>query len=147
MNTERFEMPIYCAIILRKGNQVLLMQRSESVILGGYQAFPGGGVDGSETITGATIRESYEELGIVVQEKDLKFIHVLHVRSKFDKEYIAFFFQADHWTGEPAVMEPEKCDVLAWFDIGNLPEDIVYSHKQAIDMMEQNKQFSEFGWI
>lgn len=146
MSSERFKMQVYCVIILRKDNQVLLIKRSKSVILGGLYAFPGGGVDGLESVTVATIRESYEELGIVLNEEDLKFMCVLHVQTELQKEYVAFFFQAMQWVGQPSIMEPEKCDDLAWFDLNDLPKNMVPSHQLAVAMMNKNEQFYEFGW-
>ena len=146
MATDRFLMPVYCAVILRKGQSVLLMKRGQSVIFGGYYGLPGGGVDGFESVTAATIREIYEELGVVVQEKDLHFMNVQHVKTERNTEYVVFFFQATQWVGQLAIMEPEKCDELMWFDIDALPANLVPSHQQAFALVEESKPFGAFGW-
>ena len=35
------------------------------------------------------------------------------------------FFKADTYTGNPTIMEPDKCDDLQWFNLDNLPKDTV----------------------
>ncbi len=145
-NSKRFKMPIYVVIILRKEDKILLMKRSQSVINGGLYAFAGGGVDGSETLIDATIRESLEELGIAIQPQDLNFVHTMHVKTETNGEYIGFYFQTSTWTGEPSIMEPDKCDELAWFTHDNLPHPMIESHKHALNMIDKKIVFSEFGW-
>jgi 8-oxo-dGTP diphosphatase len=146
MSTERFHMSVYVGIILRKGNQILLMKRSKSVINGGLYAFPGGGVDGLETLTTATIRESREELGVIIDAKNLKFVHALHVKTEKNVEYVAFFYENTTWLGPPCIMEPDKCDELAWFNLNELPKPMTQTHMQVLTMVDQNKFLSEFGW-
>lgn len=145
MITQRFAMLVYVGIILRKGNQILLMKRSQSIINGGLYAFPGGGVDGSETIAAATIRESYEELGITINTTDLKFAHAIHVKTDKNIEYIAFYYEATEWQGNPSIMEPDKCDELSWFDCDKLPSPMLATNEQALNMIKQNITLSEFG--
>ena len=83
IHSERFKMPVYVVIIVRQEeNKILLMKRSKSVINGGLYAFPGGGVDGSETLMNAIIRESKEELGIILAEEYVNFVHTMHVKTE-----------------------------------------------------------------
>ncbi len=146
MSKERFKITPFAGLILRKGDKVLLMKRAASAISGGYYAFPGGGVDGEETIRAATIREAQEELGVQIHEEDLEFVHVMHVRMENGQEYINFYFETRSWKGELRVMEPHKCDGVAWFSINDLPETIMQTHKQVIEMIKNDQGFSEFGW-
>ncbi len=143
---ERFKMTVYVIIIIRQENKILLMKRSQSVINGGLYAFPGGGVDGSETLMNAIIRESKEELGIILAEEHVKFVHTMHVKTENNGEYIAFYFETSTWIGQPSIMEPDKCDELAWFDRDALPQPIINTHQHALDMIDQKIVFSEFGW-
>lgn len=146
MSKERFKITPFSAVILRKDNKILLMKRASSAISGGFYAFPGGGIDGAETITTATVREAQEEIGITLDPKDLKFVHALHVMMENGQEYINFFFQSTKWEGEPKVIEPHKCDGVAWFDIDQLPESIMPTHKHVVNLISKNIGFSEFGW-
>lgn len=55
------------AAILRKGNHVLIAQRPEKGLLAGLWEFPGGKVQGNETLSEALQREIREELAISIQ--------------------------------------------------------------------------------
>jgi len=146
MLQERFKITPFSAVILRKGQKILLMKRCKTALSGGFYAFPGGGIDGVETIPDATIREAQEELGIKLEKKNLKFVHVLHVKTDAGQEYVNFFFEATEWEGDPKVMEPHKCDEIAWFDLNNLPQSTMPTHKYVIEMVHKNSAFGEYGW-
>ena len=146
MSAQRFTMPIYVAVFLQKDNQILLIKRSKSIICGGLYAMPGGGVDGLETLADAAIREAHEELGIIIDKKNLQFMHVQHVKRENNAEFIAFFFHTTQWTHEPAIMEPDKCDEVNWFSIDQLPQPMETSHQLALELMQQHIDFSQLGW-
>lgn len=145
MNTKRFGMEVYTTIILRKDQQVLIMKRNINLTLGGYYAFPGGGVDGSEPISNAAVREAYEELGVIINPEDLSFVHVTHVKTEHNTEYINFFFQTSVWQGTPSIMEPDKCDELIWCNVHELPAMLAQSHAVAL-LHTDNRQITEIGW-
>ena len=146
MKKARFTLSIFSTIILRKNEQILLMKRPEQALSGGLYAFPGGGMDGKETVTTATIREASEELGITITPRDLHFMHVMHIKTDSSSEYINFFFETDVWTGTPSIMEPDKCDELTWFDTDDLPEPIMPTHKKVLELMSKKIYFSEYWW-
>ncbi|NBQ16864.1 NUDIX domain-containing protein [bacterium] len=146
MVKERFKITPYSAIILRKDQKVLLIKRATNLVSGGFYAFPGGGVDGQESITSATVREAYEEIGIKVLQENLRFVNVLHVKTDLNHEFLNFFFEVTQWEKEPQNKEPDKCDGFSWFDLNNLPDTILPSHKYVLEMMAQGIYFGEFGW-
>ena len=43
-------------------------------------------------------------------------------------------------------MEPDKCSELSWYDINNLPENIIPCVKKAIENYQNNIMFDNFGW-
>ena len=53
---------------------------------------------------------------------------------------------ADSWNGEVINKEPHKCDDLAWFDIGHLPDTVIPYIRQAIDGILGGVCYSEYGW-
>ena len=144
--TQRFTLPLFTSVILCKNSQVLLLKRNKHKVCGGFYAFPGGGVDGDEPVTAATTREAQEEVGILIDQKDLKFVHVFHFTREKDVEYVNFFFQVDVWQGDVYNKEPDKCDEISWFDFDNLPENMLPSHRHVLAMIKKNVQFSEYGW-
>ncbi len=149
MEKERFKLTPYVSLVLRKGNDILLLRRYNTGYDDGLFTCASGGVDGNESITQATIRESYEELGIKVEAEDLRVVHVLHIKrvdQKEGNEYLHFFLEASKYEGEPKVMEPNKCDKVDWFAIDALPENIMPSVKDVLKSIEKNIFYSELGW-
>lgn len=128
-----------------KNGQVLLLRRFNTAWESGKYSLIAGHLDGNETVTDAMIRETKEEAGIDVTPKDLKMVHSMH-RKAPDFEYLEFFFTVDKWQGEPMIMEPDKCDDLSWFDLDDLPENLLEYVKQAIDKYRANIPFSGYGF-
>ncbi len=68
-------------VILKKDNQVLLIKRVDNAKwYPGCYAFPGGKIDGNETVLFAAMREVKEELGVTLNPEGLSVIHVCHYR-------------------------------------------------------------------
>ncbi|MGZ6250991.1 MAG: NUDIX domain-containing protein [Candidatus Chromulinivorax sp.] len=146
MSQQRFKIPFFTNIIVRSEDKVLLVKRKDNQICGGFYAFAGGGVDGKEPVTVAAAREAFEELGILIDPKELKFVHVYHFFRPADTEYINFFFEVREWQGQIENKEPEKCDEVVWFDLNHLPDKLLPGHAQVIQMLAKKQVFSEFGW-
>lgn len=90
------------------------------------------------------VRECKEEVGIDVKIEDLTFVHVSH-RSilSLDKIYFDVYFIINKYDGVPSIMEPDKCSELDWFDIDNLPHDIIELRRVAIEAFKSKKYYSE----
>lgn len=88
------------------------------------------------------VREVKEEIGVDLELDDLKLIHVMNRKIPND-ERLDFFFSTKKWLGEPKIMETDKCDDLSWFELDNLPENIVPYIKQAIDSIVNNIIYTE----
>jgi hypothetical protein len=43
-------------------------------------------------------------------------------------------------------MESQKCDDLSWFEINNLPENIIPYIKRAIENYKCGIKFDTYGW-
>ena len=65
---------------------------------------------------------------------------------KANDERVDFFITAKKWKGEPKNMEPHKCDDLRWFELDNLPENIIPYIKQAIGNIKNKIFYSEHGF-
>ena len=46
-------------------------------------------------------------------------------------ERVDYFFTATAWSGEPRIVEPEKCADLRWFPLDGLPDPVV-PHELAV---------------
>ncbi len=86
-------------LFLLRENSVLLLRRANTGYEDGKYSVPAGHVEAGEVATDAMIRESAEEIGVMLATKDLSFALVMH--RKAEAERIDFFFVARTWTGEP----------------------------------------------
>lgn len=138
---ERHKLKIAVYLILIKEGKVLLLRRCNTGWQDGNYSLPSGHVDPDETLVDALIRESEEEIGIILKPSDLKLVHTMHRMNI----YVDFYYICENWSGVPENKEPEKCDDLSWFNINELPRNIVLSVKQAIDKYREGVSFSEFN--
>jgi 8-oxo-dGTP diphosphatase len=150
MTNSRFKLVGAVHLLLMKDAQVLLLRRFNTGYEDGNYSVPAGHLDGNEPVSSAMIREALEEAGIEISASDLRVVHIMHRRSPAadgsNNERVDFFLAASTWTGEPQIMEPNKCDELDWFPINDLPSNVIPYIRQAIDAYHQDSSYSEFGW-
>lgn len=131
-------------LFLIRGNKILLLRRFNTGYEDGKYSVPAGHIEENESARQTMARETKEETGIEINIEELGVIHVMH-RNENEKR-IDFFFTAKKWQGEPQILEPNKCDDLSWFELDNLPRNIVPYIKQAINCFLNNILYSEYGW-
>lgn len=142
MAKERFKIIPSVYLILIKDNKILLSRRYNTGYRDGEYSLPAGHLDGVETFKQAMVREAKEEIGLILDEINLKLAHTMNRRIP-NNERIDLFFIARKWQGQPKIMEPEKCDDLSWFDLNNLPKETIPYIKQAIDSFLNKIIYSE----
>ena len=99
---------------------------------GHWAAAAAGHVERGETAYDAAHREALEELG--VSDLDLDFEFTMQ-RTQFAEpidERVDFFFTARSWSGEPRIVEPEKCAELRWCLLDDLPDPVVPHEAYAL---------------
>ncbi|RBW71205.1 8-oxo-dGTP diphosphatase [Bacillus taeanensis] len=106
--------------ILKKGNQVLLLQKPRR----GWWVAPGGKMEPGESVKDSVTREFREETGIYLKNPTLKgiFTFIIKENEKVVSEWMMFTFYADEFDGD-ALDESEEGKV-AWQPtnaIGELP--------------------------
>ena len=143
------EVPASYAVLL-KDNKILLARRFNTGYMDGKYSLPAGHVDEGESFTQCIVREAKEEIGIDLKSEDLKVAHVMHRLSDSEWKELRYridvFFVAEKWEGEIKNMEVNKCDDLAWFNLDNLPENIIPYVRQALENIKNKVSYSEFGW-
>ncbi len=97
-----------------------------------WAAAAAGHVERGETVLAAAAREAEEEVGVT----DLELQPVCAMqRTGADgqaiDERVDYFFTATSWSGEPRIIEPEKCAELHWFALDDLPDPVV-PHEHAV---------------
>ena len=48
--------------------------------------------------------------------------------------------------GEVKNMEPNKCSDLSWFDLDNLPNNMIPYIRKVIENIQNEIFYDEFGW-
>jgi 8-oxo-dGTP diphosphatase len=142
---ERFKIHIAAYLALQKDGEVLLSRRFNTGYRDGEYSLVARHLDGGETAKQSIIREAREEAGITLNPQDLTVAHIMH-RYRPDREYIDIFLTAEKWTGSPQNMEPDKCDDLRWFNLKNLPNNLLPEVRQALDAIIKGEFYGEFGW-
>lgn len=140
----RSKFPVAVHLFLLCDGQVLLLRRFNTGYEDGNFSVPAGHLDGNEAVRLAGVREAREELGVEIMPDDLEFSGVFHRQS--DDERVDFFFSIRQWQGEPQNTEPDKCDLLVWADLDDLPENMIPYVRQALENFREGISFQEFGW-
>lgn len=141
---ERFKMIVAVHLFLIRDNKILLLRRYNTGYQDGNYSVIAGHLDGGEQYDLAMIREAKEEAGIDIRSEDLRTVQVMHRKS--EDERMDFFFICDNWDGEIINMEPHKCDELSWFDLNDLPPNIIPYIRKAINNYSNGIIFTKYGW-
>ncbi len=108
--------------IVFKEGKVLLGKRKGSHGAGTW-GFPGGKLELNEGLEACFERELFQETGI--RAKNLRLGPFTN--DIFEKEkahYITLYILADYDSGEPKVMEPDKCEKWEWHYFSSLPQPL-----------------------
>lgn len=119
--------------IIKVGVGVYIYDEQNRLLLGlrksshgeGTWCPPGGHLEYGESFEQAATRETKEETGLIIAERDLS---VCGVTNDFFKEsgkhYVTIHLRAQKFSGKETVCEPEKCSVWRWFELDNLPDNM-----------------------
>lgn len=130
-------------VLCERDGHVLLMRRCGTGFFDGLYSLPGGHVEAGESVLHTAVREMAEETGLILEAAALEWLGVVHRLS--DTNRIDFFVRARHWRGEPAILEPHKCDRLDWFPAQALPAALVPYVGQALQA-GPGPWILELGW-
>jgi 8-oxo-dGTP diphosphatase len=124
--------------------EVLFGQRRNTIFEDGAWHLPSGHLEAGESVIAALIREAEEEIGVIIDARDVEFSHVMHNSSSGGR--VAFFFTVRRWEGEPENREPDKCGGLRWSPPDALPTRLIPYCRAALEHIAANRCFSAFGW-
>lgn len=144
----RAAFPTAVHLILRRDNQLLLLQRLNTGYEDGKWSLPAGHIEYGESATAAVRRESQEELGISIEPDQLRFVLVMHKRDPVDgEERIDFFFECSRWSGLAENQEPEKAHQVRWVQTDEVAKLCTVGYiAVALDMVHEGLVYGEFGW-
>lgn len=142
---ERFKLVTAVHLILIEDEKILLQRRYNTGYEDGNYSIVAGHIDGNESVIKAMKREAFEEANIRIEEEDLEIVHVMH-RKTHDRESIDYFLTCKKYEGNITIMEKDKCDELKFYDLDNLPRNVIPYVKRGIESYLNNTPFSIFGW-
>ena len=149
---ERFCVPSASIVMLLKKEdgktKVLLQRRQNTGFMDGlWDLSCSGHVEHGESMRQAAAREAKEELGVTVTPDNLRFFTFVHKREEeWDLTYYNAYFVCTEFDDEPKICEPEKCSDLKWFDLDNLPADLINDRKCAVKAYLDGVHYIEYGW-
>lgn len=118
-------------VLIFKNGKVLLGKRKGSLGASTW-GLPGGHLEAGESIEVCAARETMEETNLTVGS----FSNVGFTNTVFAdelKHYVTLFVLAAESTGEPIIMEPDKCDAWQWFDWSDMPEPLFGPFKSLLE--------------
>jgi 8-oxo-dGTP diphosphatase len=97
----------------------------------GLWEFPGGSVEFGETMADALRREMREEFGIEITVGELLDV-VDHILKEEGQHWVSPTFLCTITSGEPHIMEPEKCAEIGWFHPDAIPQELTQVSRENL---------------
>lgn len=133
--------------LLRDGDKIAFVLRSNTDWMNGYYTLPSGKVEKEEPFSKALVREVYEEVGVTIKFEHTKLIHTTHRDCKENGTYwVDVYFDISEWEGRVHNAEPDKHNEIAWLDLNNLPDNVVPSVAAVLKSIAAGEPYSEYGW-
>jgi 8-oxo-dGTP diphosphatase len=117
------------AIIVNERGELFLARRGpKAKNERGLWEFPGGSVEFGERLADALRREINEEYGFEIQVGPLLDV-VDHILPDEGQHWVSPTYVCRPLSGEPCIMEPEKCTEIGWFLPQQAPADLTMISK------------------
>lgn len=127
-------------VMIFKEGKILLGRRQGSHGAGEY-SFPGGHLEYMESFKDCIEREVAEECGVKI--KNLRFQYLANVTAYAPKHYVHTGLLADWESGEPQVLEPQKCDGWEWYALDALPSPLFRMCQLAVENYRSGNTFND----
>ena len=120
------------AIITDSQGRLFLARRSiKAKNERGLWEFPGGSVELGETMAAALRREMREEFGIEITVGELLDV-VDHILKQEGQHWVSPTYLCTITSGEPHIMEPEKCAEIGWFHPDAVPKELTQISRENL---------------
>ena len=142
---ERFKTAVTVgAILINEDNKILLQKRCNTGYMDGMYAIVSGHLEKNESMLSGIIREVKQEIGVELSSDKVEFVCI--IRRGDNDDYINSYFKCDNFAGDVKNMEIDKCTELKWFNINELPDNIIPNDKRAIKNMINNIILDEYDF-
>ena len=125
-------------VMIMKEGKVLLGKRKGSHGEGEY-AWPGGHMEYMESFADCARREVREETGMEID--NIRFLRLLNLKAYPPKHYVDLAFVADWKSGEPQILEPDKTEGWAWYNMDHLPSPLFKTLPTYIEAYKTGRNF------
>lgn len=133
----------------RVGIGVFIIRDCRDILLGrrknahgeGQWAFPGGKQELNETIFEAADRELVEECGPALKVSRMRILCIGDLMSYPGKHFLDIGIACTYDSGEPVVMEPDKCYEWEWFNMSFLPDNLFSSVADYVEAHKHGKPY------
>lgn len=133
-------------VLLRKKGKILFLLREHTGFMDGTYCLPSGHVEEGESFTTAAIRETEEEVGVIVSKEKMRLVYTMHRQAANDIR-VDLFFETETWTGEPVNKEPDKHGHLVWLTPEEMATKPIMDYQAAVlQAVIQGDVYSEWGW-
>ena len=102
--------------LVNSENYVLISNRKNSSQFSGFWEFPGGKVEKGESLSEALIRETKEELGLILNPSCISPL-TFSVDRMEGQETLLLLFICRKWEGQPKAMEGQELKWIKPFDL------------------------------
>lgn len=122
----------------RPGDREVLLQlrRGTGFMDGHWATAAAGHVEAGESVYAAAVREAVEELGVTVAGLvPVCAMQRTQATGRPVDERVDYFLAASSWTGEPRIVEADKCADLRWFALDALPEPVVPHERVVLEAL------------
>ena len=139
------QLPIAVVSVVIRNNNILLLKRKNTPWMNWYWGILWGRLDAGESMTHWAIRELREETGLTISDENIAFKSIVqHKDERWERIY--FIIQVVDINEEPQNREPEKCEDMQWFPLNNLPQNITPQVQIALDAIQNQEHYQEFGY-
>jgi 8-oxo-dGTP diphosphatase len=125
-------------VMVIKDGKILLGLRKGSYGESHY-GWPGGHMEYMESFEDTAKRETMEETGMEID--NVRFLRLYNLKEYAPKHYVDIALAADWKSGQPKVMEPEKCEGWDWYDINSLPSPLFATGPSIIEAYKTGRNF------
>lgn len=141
--------PVDVLLLLVRDGEVLLGLRRGTGYADGQWNLPSGKLEHGENARQGVIRETYEEIGVVLGRDEPRLSCTVHHRSRSDHARIGLAFAvtfdaARH--GAPVNAEPHKCARVEWFPLDGLPAETYPYSAACVRGFREGTPFVLSGW-
>ncbi|MFF3854029.1 NUDIX domain-containing protein [Micromonospora sp. NPDC002575] len=141
----RYQACVDLHLILRDGHsRILLGERQNTGWADGQLGLPSGHLEDDESASTGAAREAEEEIGVLIKADELRLVHLMHHRTNSGR--VALFFEARSWSGEITNTEPDKCAGWDFYDLADLPANVVPYVAEALRHVAAGQRYSERGF-